>query len=396
MDILKYYINKRHPEMEPFPVLKSFWQEPESVVSHKIKELGNRLYHLKGYQQDETTGAYPELDTIPMDDWPEEIQDIWEGYEKDIKAIKDERDTLYEQILDLEKNLYDDLDPFELSLIESEVDFELRDKENIKKRVPWGYYTLIPRAVFRSMCHERNEDIGIGIRKHRVPIINPNIELVSVRYANMEDIQNEVKRLADHGIGWIEEQERLLLDLVPMGHSIDSVIKFNKEFVQKEEYKPLMTDKFPARHLAILTCMDTRLTVLLQEALGLRNGDAKIIKNAGGIIPTETDTAIRSLLVAIYELGVNEVMVIHHSTCGACHMSYEEFRPHMLERGIPEETLREWEGRGIGPWLEGFHDTEASVRRTVAAIVNHPLVPKDVTVRGFIIDSVTGELTEIK
>ena len=77
-------------------------------------------------------------------------------------------------------------------------------------------------------------------------------------------------------------------------------------------------------------------------------------------------------------------------------MSYEEFRPHMLERGIPEETLREWEGRGIGPWLEGFHDTEASVRRTVAAIVNHPLVPKDVTVRGFIIDSVTGELTEIR
>ena len=177
---------------------------------------------------------------------------------------------------------------------------------------------------------------------------------------------------------------------------IDDILKYNRQFVSEKAYEPFITDKYPAKKLAILTCMDTRLTVLLQEALGLRNGDAKIIKNAGGIIPTETDTAIRSLLVAIYELGVNEVMVIHHSTCGACHMSYEEFRPHMLERGIPEETLREWEGRGIGPWLEGFHDTEASVRRTVEAIVKHPLVPKDVTVRGFIIDSVTGELTEIR
>lgn len=177
---------------------------------------------------------------------------------------------------------------------------------------------------------------------------------------------------------------------------IDDILKYNKSFVAEKAYEPFITDKYPAKKLAILTCMDTRLTVLLQEALGLKNGDAKIIKNAGGTISSETDSAIRSLLVAIYELGVNEVMVIHHSTCGACHMSYEEFKPHMLERGIPEETLRQWEGRGIGPWLEGFHDTEASVRRTVEAIVNHPLVPKDATVRGFIIESVTGELTEIK
>ena len=177
---------------------------------------------------------------------------------------------------------------------------------------------------------------------------------------------------------------------------IDDILKYNKSFVAEKAYEPFITDKYPAKKLAILTCMDTRLTVLLQEALGLKNGDAKIIKNAGGTIPSETDSAIRSLLVAIYELSVNEVMVIHHSTCGACHMSYEEFKPHMLERGIPESVLAAWEGKGAAEWLEGFHDTEASVRKTVAAIVNHPLVPKDITVRGFIIDSVTGELTEIK
>lgn len=176
---------------------------------------------------------------------------------------------------------------------------------------------------------------------------------------------------------------------------IDEILQFNRQFVADKSYEPFVTDKYPARRLAILTCMDTRLTVLLQEALGLKNGDAKIIKNAGGTIPTETDSAIRSLLVAIYELGVNEVMVIHHSTCGACHMCYDEFKPHMLERGIAEETLADWERKGIGHWLEGFHDTEASVRKTVAAIVHHPLVPKDVVVRGFIIDSVTGALTEV-
>ena len=176
---------------------------------------------------------------------------------------------------------------------------------------------------------------------------------------------------------------------------IDEVLQFNKQFVDAHGHKPFVTDKYPDKKLAILTCMDTRLTVLLQDALGLKNGDSKIIKNAGGTIPTEMDSSIRSLLVAIYELGVNEVMVVHHSTCGACHMSYEHFKPHMLEHGISESILTEWEQKGIGPWLEGFHDTEASVRNTVAAIVNHPLVPKDVTVRGFIIDSVTGELTEI-
>ena len=176
---------------------------------------------------------------------------------------------------------------------------------------------------------------------------------------------------------------------------IDEILQFNRRFVEGKEYQPFVTDKYPAKKLAVLSCMDTRLTELLPKALGLRNGDAKIIKNAGGLVISETDSAIRSLLVGIYELGVQEVMVVHHSTCGACHMSYEEFKPHMLERGIPEAVLKEWEAKGVEAWLEGFHDTEASVRKTVSAIRNHPLVPKDVTVRGFIIDSVTGGLTEI-
>ena len=177
--------------------------------------------------------------------------------------------------------------------------------------------------------------------------------------------------------------------------TIDEVIRFNKEFVEAKRYEPHLTDKFPDRKLAVLSCMDTRLSVLLQEALGLKNGDAKIIKNAGAVIPTPWDSAMRSLVVAVYELGVEEVMVVAHSGCGARHMSFGHFREEMLHRGVPEANLQR-DDVDLDEWLEGFHDTEASVRRTVAGIKEHPLMPADITVRGFIIDSATGELTEVK
>ncbi len=178
--------------------------------------------------------------------------------------------------------------------------------------------------------------------------------------------------------------------------NIDHILAFNRRFVASKGYERHLTNKYPDKKLAILSCMDTRLSVLLPEALGLKNGDAKIIKNAGAVVISPWDSAMRSLIVAVYELGVNEIMVVAHTTCGACHMSYSEFKPHMLERGISEETLKEWESQGVTEWLEGFHDTEASVRKTVATIVNHPLLPKDIVVRGFIIDSQTGALTEIQ
>ena len=176
--------------------------------------------------------------------------------------------------------------------------------------------------------------------------------------------------------------------------NIDNVLAFNREYVASKGYEAHLTDKFPDKKLAVLSCMDTRLSVLLQEALGLKNGDAKVIKNAGAVIPTPWDSAMRSLIVAVYELGVNEIMVVAHTTCGACHMSFHHFEEEMLKRGIPTSELRRTDV-DLNYWLEGFHDTEKSVRNTVATIVNHPLIPSDVVVRGFIIDSVTGELNEV-
>lgn len=178
---------------------------------------------------------------------------------------------------------------------------------------------------------------------------------------------------------------------------INQILQFNREFVASKGYEQYVTDKYPDKKLAVLSCMDTRLTQLLPAALGLKNGDAKIIKNAGGLVISAFDSAMRSLIVAIYELHVREIMVVAHSHCGACHMSYTHFHDEMLARGITDHTLDTIRKCGIdlNAWLEGFKDTPESVRKTVATIQTHPLVPKDIIVRGFIIDSETGELEEI-
>ncbi len=179
---------------------------------------------------------------------------------------------------------------------------------------------------------------------------------------------------------------------------IDQILKFNKSFVTSKAYEQYVTDKYPDKKLAVLSCMDTRLTELLPAALGLKNGDAKIIKNAGGLVISPFDSALRSLVVAIYELGVKEIMVVAHTGCGACHMSYDHYHHEMIARGVTDETLDTIRHCGIDldQWLEGFKDTPESVRRTVATIKAHPLVPRDVTVRGFIIDSTTGALEEVE
>ena len=179
---------------------------------------------------------------------------------------------------------------------------------------------------------------------------------------------------------------------------IEQLLEFNRQFVANRQYEQFVTSKYPDKKLAILSCMDTRLTELLPAALGLKNGDAKIIKNAGGLGISPFDSAMRSLLVAVYELGVEEIMVIAHSNCGACHMNGKQMKDLMVKRGIHQDVINTIGlcGIDLDHWLEGFHDTEDSVRNTVNTIRNHPLIPQDVNLHGYIIDSVTGKLTEVK
>ncbi|MBO5052784.1 MAG: carbonic anhydrase [Muribaculaceae bacterium] len=178
---------------------------------------------------------------------------------------------------------------------------------------------------------------------------------------------------------------------------IEQMLEHNRRFVEGKEYERFQTSKYPDKRIAIVTCMDTRLVELLPAALGIRNGDVKIIKNAGGTITNPFDSTMRSLLVAVYELGVNEIMVIGHTCCGVQGMDANEMLQLMKERGVSDEhiTLMKHCGIDLKSWLHGFDNTEIAISETVDLIINHPLMAPDITVRGYIMDSYTGALTPI-
>jgi carbonic anhydrase len=136
----------------------------------------------------------------------------------------------------------------------------------------------------------------------------------------------------------------------------------------------------PAKKIAIVTCMDARLSPYVM--LGLEEGDAHVIRNAGGVV---TDDEIRSLAISQRLLGTEEVMVIHHTDCGMLTFSDDDFR-----RQIQEET-------GVKPhWAaESFSDLEEDVRQSVARIKSSPFIPRKESVRGFVYEVESGRLREV-
>ena len=179
---------------------------------------------------------------------------------------------------------------------------------------------------------------------------------------------------------------------------IDEMLAYNRKFVEEKGYQCFATSKYPDKKIAILTCMDTRLVELLPAALGIRNGDVKMIKNAGGMITGPFDSAVRSLLVGIVELGVEEVMVIGHTDCGGAHINAETMIRHLVQRGVSQDHIDMMRYCGIDfeAWLRGFSCVEDSVTETVDLLRNHPLMPRDVTIRGYVIDTDTGALTPLE
>jgi carbonic anhydrase len=136
----------------------------------------------------------------------------------------------------------------------------------------------------------------------------------------------------------------------------------------------------PARRVAVLACMDARLNPY--GLLGLSEGDAHVIRNAGGVV---TDDEIRSLAISQRLLGTQEIVLIHHTDCGMLTFSDDEFR-----QGIQAET-------GIKPpWAaEAFGDLEEDVRQSIARIKASPFIPLKDSVRGFIYDVHDGTLREV-
>lgn len=179
---------------------------------------------------------------------------------------------------------------------------------------------------------------------------------------------------------------------------IDKILEHNETFVNEEKYKPYETSKYPDRKLAIVTCMDTRLIELLPAALGIKNGDAKIIKNAGGTIVHPFGSAVRSLLIAIYELGVLDIMIIGHTDCGVQHMNVEDMIAKMKAGGVSDEVIQNLKYCGVDfdRWLGGFEDVFTAVKESVELLENHPLIPEKVAIYGFVMDTATGKLMEVK
>jgi carbonic anhydrase len=136
----------------------------------------------------------------------------------------------------------------------------------------------------------------------------------------------------------------------------------------------------PARKVAVLACMDARLNPY--GLLGLEEGDAHVIRNAGGVV---TDDEIRSLAISQRLLGTEEIVLIHHTDCGMLTFTDDEFK-----RSVQDDV-------GIKPeWAaEAFPDIDEDVRQSVARIKASPFIPRKDSVRGFIYDVHTGRLREV-
>ncbi len=161
----------------------------------------------------------------------------------------------------------------------------------------------------------------------------------------------------------------------------DELIKANEQYARNFNLGHLPMP--PARKLAVLACMDARLTV--EQALGLKTGDAHVIRNAGGIV---TEDALRSLLISHYLLGTQEFLIVNHTDCGMLTFKDEE-----LSARLEKET-----GTAVvAPvHFHAFADLEANVRRQIERLRSHPWIPKQVVVRGFIYDVRTGSLREVQ
>jgi carbonic anhydrase len=161
---------------------------------------------------------------------------------------------------------------------------------------------------------------------------------------------------------------------------IDEVLAANEIYSRSHELRKLTPR--PERKLAVLTCMDTRLSI---RTLGLKTGDAHIIRNAGGIV---TEDTLRSLVVSHYLLGTEEIMVINHTDCGLMQTNEQDLRTRIRNRtGTDVVTPASF---------YTFQNIEENVRHQLQKLRTHPWIPETVAVRGFIYDVTSGLLREIK
>ncbi|EGO62175.1 beta-class carbonic anhydrase [Acetonema longum] len=171
---------------------------------------------------------------------------------------------------------------------------------------------------------------------------------------------------------------------------LDELLQSNAEFLLKNQVQPEKLSKKPRRQIALITCMDTRLVGFLEEALGIQRGDAVIIKLAGAVAGNSLDAALRSLMLAIYELDVKEIIVVGHHDCGALQTSPHRLKDSMRLQGIEANWIEQFE-HSILSWLDDLTEVESEVLKLVGALRQNPLIPSTVRIHGLLIDPVRGE-----
>ena len=176
---------------------------------------------------------------------------------------------------------------------------------------------------------------------------------------------------------------------------LDDMLQTNEKFCANPPLDYTNEDhhesKLPKKHLAIVTCMDTRLVNFLEPALGLTRGDVKIIKQAGNVLTGVFDATVRSLLVCIYELGVNEIAVIGHHECGMAKTTSESLTKAMIERGVSPDAIKMVE-KELVEWADSFQRPEENVKEVVKQLRENPLIPKDVKVHGLMFHPRSGKV----
>src|SRR5690606_33184671 len=141
----------------------------------------------------------------------------------------------------------------------------------------------------------------------------------------------------------------------------------------------------------IFTCMDTRLVEFLEPAMGIKRGDAKMLKNAGNSLIDPQGGMIRSLVVAVHALGCEEIFVIGHTDCGMSQIDEKQLEATMIERGVPPEAIAALQP-SLRDWLGAFHHPIENVWEVVEKIRENALIPRSVPVHGLIFDPVEGKL----
>lgn len=170
---------------------------------------------------------------------------------------------------------------------------------------------------------------------------------------------------------------------------LDAIISANRKFVHPGAFSPL--PKNPKKQFAIFTCMDTRLVDFLEPAMGIKRGDAKVIKNAGNTLIDPRGGVIRSLVVAIFMLGVEEVFVIGHEDCGIASVDPVKLKSDMIARGISPLEI-ETNIPDLAQWLGAFACPAENVVEVVGKIRTNPLIPADVPIHGLIFCPNDGHL----